>query len=74
MANKYRKIGTDHEEAILEQFADKGAIPVQTFENGKQYIKANGFTKVNASGPATLSGTNAGVLRNYNDNGKNFGN
>jgi hypothetical protein len=72
----YRKLdgaGRDHSEAVLEEAAFKGGIPVHT--DGKVVvIKKYDCTAVRTAGAHGVSGKNAGVIRQWNDNGLKFGN
>jgi hypothetical protein len=66
--------GRDRSEAVLEEFTFKGGIPVHA--DGKvRVITKYGAGKIRASGPTAMIGPrNAGVVRNWDDNGKKFGN
>jgi hypothetical protein len=65
--------GRDRSEAVLEQAAFKGGIPVHA-DGTVRVIAKYGHGVVRTSGATSLSGKNAGVVRSYSDNGKNFGN
>jgi len=65
--------GRDRAEAVLEETTFKGGIPVRA-DGAVRVIRKYGHGVVRTSGATSLSGANAGVVRNYNDNGKNFGN